>query len=46
MANYQAGKMTLNKALVLEAAKFSGQSAAIEGAYAEEARHTDAGKMR
>jgi tetratricopeptide (TPR) repeat protein len=52
MANYQLGKMTLNKALVLEAAKFSEQSAALEGAYAEQARHNaivmkaDAGKMR
>jgi tetratricopeptide (TPR) repeat protein len=52
MANYQLGKMTLNKALVLEAAKFSEQSAAIESPYADQARHNalvmkaDAGKMR
>lgn len=39
MANYQLGKMTLNKAKVLEAAKFSEQSAAIPGAYADQARH-------
>jgi hypothetical protein len=39
MANYQLGKMTLNKALIQEAAKFSEQSAAIESAYAEQARH-------
>ena len=39
MANYQLGKMTLNKGLVAEAAKFSEQSAAIESAYAEQARH-------
>jgi hypothetical protein len=44
--------MTLNKALVLEAAKFSEQSAAIESPYADQARHNalvmkaDAGKMR
>jgi hypothetical protein len=39
MANYQLGKMTLNKALVAEAAKFSAQAATIEGAYADQARH-------
>jgi tetratricopeptide (TPR) repeat protein len=39
MANYQLGKMTLNKGLVLEAAKFSQQAAGIEGAYAEQSRH-------
>jgi hypothetical protein len=39
MANYQLGKMTLNKAQILEAAKFSEQSAAIESVYAEQARH-------
>ena len=39
MANYQLGKMTLNKAKVLEAVKFSQQSAAINSAYAEQARH-------
>jgi hypothetical protein len=52
MANYQLGKMTLNKARVLEAAKFSEQSAAIESAYADQARHnaivmkTEADRMR
>src|SRR5664279_4088273 len=39
MANYQLGKMTLNKARVLEAAKFSEQSMAIPGAYQDQARH-------
>jgi hypothetical protein len=39
MANYQLGKMTLNKALIQEAAKFSQQSALIESPYAEQARH-------
>jgi tetratricopeptide (TPR) repeat protein len=39
MANYQLGKMTLSKALVTEAAKFSEQASMIEGAYAEQARH-------
>lgn len=52
MANYQLGKMTLNKGRVLEAAKFSEQSAAIEGVYADQARHnaivmkTEADRMR
>ncbi len=39
MANYQLGKMTLNKGLVQEAAKFSEQASMIEGAYAQQARH-------
>jgi tetratricopeptide (TPR) repeat protein len=39
MANYQLGKMTLNKGLVQEAAKFSEQASMIEGAYADQARH-------
>ena len=39
MANYELGKMTLNKARVLEAAKFSEQATAIEGPYREQARH-------
>ena len=39
MANYQLGKMTLSKARVLEAAKFSEQSMAIPGAYQDQARH-------
>jgi len=52
MANYQLGKMTLSKAKVLEAAKFSEQSAAISSAYTEQARHNalvmkdEASKMR
>ena len=37
--NYQLGKMTLNKAKVLEGAKFSDQCAAIDGPYADQARH-------
>ena len=37
--NYQLGKMTMNKALVLEAARFSEQSALIPGSYADQARH-------
>ncbi len=39
MSNYQLGKMTLNKALVQDAAKFSEQASTIDGAYAEQARH-------
>lgn len=39
MANYNLGKMTLNKALVLEAAKFSEQSSVIAGPFADQARH-------
>ena len=39
MANYNLGKLMLNKALVQEAAKFSQQSAQIESPYAEQARH-------
>ena len=39
MANYQLGKMTLNKAKMLEAAKFSEQSVAIPGPYQDQARH-------
>ena len=52
MANYQLGKMTLNKAKILEAAKFSEQSAAITSAYTDQARHNalvmkdEAAKMR
>ena len=37
VANYQLGVMTLNKAQVLEGAKYSEQAAAIPGAYAEQA---------
>jgi hypothetical protein len=39
MVNYQIGKMTLNKARVLEGARFSEQSAAIDSPYADQARH-------
>lgn len=39
MANYQLGKMTMNKAKMLEAVKFSQQSAAIPGQFTEQARH-------
>ena len=52
MANYQLGKMTNNKAKVLEGSKFSEQSMAIPGPYQDQARHNslvmkdDAAKMR
>lgn len=52
LANYQLGKMMLNKARVLEAAKFSEQAAAIKGPLAQQAWHnalvmrTEAGNMR
>jgi len=52
MANYQLGKMTLNKNLLQEAAKFSELSAGIASAYTEQARHNalvmkaEADKMR
>jgi hypothetical protein len=52
MANYQLGKMTNNKAKVLEGAKFSEQSMAIPSPYQDQARHNslimkdDAAKMR
>jgi hypothetical protein len=52
VANYNLGKMTANKAKVLEAAKFSDQCAAITGPYAEQAwknsnaMKADAAKMR
>lgn len=52
MANYQLGLMTVNKALVLEGAKFSEQSSAIASAYTDQARHNalvmkaEAAKMR
>ena len=39
MANYQLGKMTLNKAKMLEAVKFSEQSMVIDSPYADQARH-------
>jgi len=38
-ANYQLGKQTLNKALVLEGAKFSEQCAAMDTPLADQARH-------
>jgi hypothetical protein len=50
--NYNLGKMTMNKAKVLEAAKFSDQCAAITGPYAEQAwknsaaMKAEAAKMR
>ena len=37
VANYTLGRQTLNKARVLEAAKFSEQAAAIKSAYAQQA---------
>jgi len=52
VANYNLGKMTMNKAKVLEGAKFSDQCAAMPGQYAAQAwknsaiMKTDAGKMR
>jgi hypothetical protein len=52
LANYNLGKMTMNKAKILEGAKFSDQCAAITGPYAEQAyknsmvMKTEAGKMR
>lgn len=52
VSNYNLGKMTANKAKVLEGAKFSDQCAAIPGPYAEQAwknsaiMKTEAGKMR
>jgi len=52
MANYELGKMTLSKAKVLEAAKFSEQAMTIESPYQEQARHNalvmknEAAKMR
>jgi len=52
VANYNLGKMTMNKAKILEAVKFSDQCAAIPGALAEQAwknsaiMKAEAGKMR
>jgi hypothetical protein len=52
MANYNLGKMTLNKAKMLDAVKFSQQSMAIDSPYTEQARHNalvmkdEAAKMR
>ncbi len=39
MANYQLGKMTMSKAKMLDAVKFSEQSMAINGPYQDQARH-------
>jgi hypothetical protein len=39
MANYQLGKMTMNKAKMLEAVKFSEQSMVLDSPYADQARH-------
>ncbi len=50
--NYHLAKMTVDKARMLEAAKFSEEAAGIEGPYADQARHnalvskTEAGRMR
>jgi hypothetical protein len=52
LAKYQLGKMTLKKAQVLEAVKFSEQAAAFQGPFAQQAWHnaqvmkTEAGRMR
>jgi hypothetical protein len=52
VANYQLGKMTLNKGRMLEGAKFCEESAAIVGPYAQQAWKnamlikTEAGRMR
>jgi len=52
IANYQIGKMTLDKGRLLEGAKFSEQSAAIESPYADQAKHNalvmrnEAGRIR
>ena len=52
VANYQIGRTMLNKAQVLEAAKFSDEAAAIKGPYAQQAwrnahiMRTEALKMR
>jgi tetratricopeptide (TPR) repeat protein len=52
VANYQLGKLTLNKARVLEAGRFSEQAAAFTSPYAQQAWHnaqvskTEAGRMR
>lgn len=39
MANYQIGKATLSKSRILEGAKFSEESAAIDSPYSDQARH-------
>lgn len=45
VANYQLGKMTLSKAQVLEAAKFSDQAAALPGPFQQQA-WTNAAAMK
>ena len=39
MANYQLAKMTMSKAKMLDAVKFSKESSAIAGPFADQARH-------
>jgi len=39
LANYQLGKMTMNKAQVLEAVRFSQQAASMPGPFAQNAAH-------
>ena len=52
MANYNLGKMTMKKALILEGIRFSEQAAAIQGPLAQQAWHNamvmkdEAAKMR
>ncbi|MFN7995720.1 MAG: hypothetical protein U0Q18_19070 [Bryobacteraceae bacterium] len=52
MANYQLGRMTMKKALVLEGVKFSQEAATIKGPLAQQAWHNalvmkdEAAKMR
>jgi hypothetical protein len=52
LANLQIGRMTMNKAQVVEAARFSEQAAMISGPYAQPAQHNafvmkaEAAKMR
>jgi hypothetical protein len=52
VANYQLGKMTLDKSRVLDAARFSEEASTIEGPYSQQAWHNalvskaEAAKMR
>jgi len=52
VANYQLGRLMMNKARVLEAAKFSEQAAAIKGPFSQQAWRNalimkrEAGRMR
>ena len=52
VANYQLGKMTLDKSRMLDAARFSEEASAIEGPYSQQAWHNalvskaEAAKMR